>query len=73
MSYSARINLITPLIYLVGVMGYVPAWVLICIKIRSYTPFILGWSMWWIGITMSVYVARELAKEADEGWSLNQE
>jgi hypothetical protein len=73
MSYSARVKLITPFVYLIGVLGYVPVWVLICIKTRSYTPIVLGGGMWWMGITTSVYVARELAKEEDKKWSLNQE
>jgi hypothetical protein len=73
MSYSARVRLITPLIYLVAVLGYVPTWVLICIKTRSYVPIVLGGGMWWVGITTSVHVARELAKEEDRKWSLNQE
>lgn len=65
MKYSTRVKLITPLVYLMGVLGFIPAWVLICIKTRSYTPILLGGSMWWLGIKLATEAATEIAKEVD--------
>ena len=65
MSYTARVNLLMLIVYPIGILGFIPAWVLLCYKTRSYVPFLLGGSMWWTGLHVTTQTARLLAKEAD--------
>ena len=63
MKLSTKVQLMTPVIYIVGIMSFIPVWFILMFQIRQFVNPIVGASFYWIGITCSIVMAKELAKE----------